>query len=138
MVDKKMPQENQELHQQELVMKLQQGYGQSREIEEQLNIIEEQLVQLEEFKRNLNDLDKTKENEILASLGKGVFIKSDIKDKKLYVDVGSNVFVRKSPIMAIETVDEQLKRLGEMKIQLSTQIESIHLDLQGIIGDIER
>lgn len=122
---------------QETIIKLQENYNKARELEETLNIIEQQLMELEQFKGHLKEINESKNNEILSSLGKGVFMKSEIKDKKLFVEVGSETFVRKTPDEAVETIEEQTKKLDEIKNELSSQINNLNRDMQGLMKKLE-
>ena len=74
---------------------------------------------------------------MLASLGKGVFIKSDIKDKKLFVDVGSGTLVRKTQKEAVNTVDEQINKLTAMKNELSMKLGVMNDDLQKLMQNVQ-
>lgn len=121
----------------ELIIKLQETHRQSQEIEEKFKVVEQQLDELQKFASSLEDLDKNSNKEILASLGKGVYIKSDIKDEKLFVDVGSGVLVRKSIEESRQVVEEQSKKLNEMKIQLVAENETIAENMRGLIEKVE-
>ena len=122
----------------ELISSLGQKYEYGKEIEEKLNLIEQQLSELEKFKSNLATLDESKEREFLASLGKGVFIKSEIMDKILFVDVGSGVLIKKTTTEAKEVVEDQMKKILEIRIELQKQIELINRELQNLIKEIEK
>ena len=121
----------------ELIIKLQETHQQSQEIEEKFKVVEQQLDELQKFASSLEDLDKNSNKEILASLGKGVYIKSDIKDEKLFVDVGSGVLVRKSIEESRQVVEEQSKKLNEIRIQLVVENETIAEKMQGLIEKVE-
>ena len=121
----------------ELIIKLQETHRQSQEIEEKFKVVEQQLDELQKFASSLEDLDKNSNKEILASLGKGVYIKSDIKDEKLFVDVGSGILVRKSIEESRQVVEEQSKKLNEMKIQLVAGNETIAEKMRGLIEKVE-
>ena len=121
----------------ELIIKLQETHRQSQEIEEKFKVVEQQLDELQKFASSLEDLDKNSNKEILASLGKGVYIKSDIKDEKLFVDVGSGILVRKSIEESRQVVEEQSKKLNEMKIQLVAENETIAEKMRGLIEKVE-
>ncbi len=122
----------------ELVARLYDFYQHSREAEEQLKIIEQQISELQRFEFSLEDLEKSKTKEILASIGKGVFIKSDIKEEKLFVDVGSGILIRKGMEEAKDIIREQNKRIGEMKIQLMMEKESVDREIANLVWKIER
>ena len=121
----------------ELIIKLQETHRQSQEIEEKFKVVEQQLDELQKFASSLEDLGKNSNKEILASLGKGVYIKSDIKDEKLFVDVGSGILVRKSIEESRQVVEEQSKKLNEMKIQLVAENETIAGKMGGLIEKVE-
>src|SRR3989344_8487600 len=121
----------------ELVAKLYELYQYSKESEEKLKIIEQQISELLRFEFSLEDLEKNKSREILASIGKGVFIKSDIKENKLFVDVGSGILIRKTGEETKEIIREQNKRIGEMKMQLIMEKESVDREIANLVGEIE-
>jgi prefoldin alpha subunit len=122
---------------QESLMEFERTYQQSREFEESLGIIEQQIIELESFKKQLDDLEKSEGDEILATLGKGVFLKSKVLDKKLFVDVGSGTIVRKTPKEAVDTIEDQVKKLTEMKNELSMKLNVMNSDLQGLMQKVE-
>jgi prefoldin alpha subunit len=122
---------------QEVVMKLERSYQQSREIEEKLGIVEQQVNELQMFETNLKELESIPNKEMLASLGKGVFVKADMKEKKLYVDVGSGVLIKKTPAEALVVVKDQMEKLGEMQAQLQGQYEVLSGELQALMRKAE-
>ena len=93
---------------------------------------------MQSFQIHIGEIDKNKEKEILAPLGKGVFIKSEIKDKKIFVDIGAGVLVRKSPKEAREVIEDQLKKLEEMRQEIHKHIESTNQELQSLVMGIEK
>ncbi len=123
---------------QELIQELQEKYAESQELEEKLNLIMQQVSELEEFGKSLKDLDENKENEILAGLGKGVFISAEIKNKELFVGVGSGIFVKKKPSEAREVIKGQVLGLMKMREDLSLKIENINQGLQELMQNLEK
>jgi prefoldin alpha subunit len=126
------------MEQEELMMELYKAQQQSKDLEEKMKMVEQQLTELQHFSFNLEELKNKKENEMLASLGKGVFIKTEIKDDKLFVDVGNGVFLRKTLDEANEVVADQIKKLSEMKLQLAEENESINVGVRKIVEDAEK
>src|SRR3989344_6886921 len=96
---------------------------QTQELEQYLEFIDSQINELELFKENLAVLSKSEEKEILSSLGKGVFLKGNMTEKKLFVEVGSGVVLRKTPKETQETISLQVKRLKELRIQGLSQLD---------------
>ena len=115
---------------QELLYRLGMMERQAKEVQEKLEIVEKQLTELQEFNVNLSSMQNSDEKEMFASLGKGVFMKTDIKDKDLFVDVGAGVIIKKTPEQTKTTIDQQIKGLIELKIQLTATVESFNAQLQ--------
>jgi prefoldin alpha subunit len=126
------------MEQQELMMELYRSQEQSKEIEEKMKIVEQQLTELQQFSNSLEELNENKSKEMLASLGKGVYIKSKVQEGKLFVDVGSGILLRKSITEAKEVVKDQVKKLGEMKIQLVSEGEALHDGIRKLVADAEK
>jgi prefoldin alpha subunit len=119
---------------QEIIMKLQEANIKSEQYSEQLNVISQQIKELDNFREVLEKLDKSDEKEILSSIGKGVFVKSEIKEKTFFVDVGAGVFVRKSLKDTGEVLENQIKRLHEMKFHLSNEMDVMNSEIEKIIN----
>jgi prefoldin alpha subunit len=111
---------------------------QSEEAERQLEFVEQQIKELGEFGESLKELDKKKEQEMLAPLGKGVYTKAKRKDEKLFVEVGAGIVVRKSPNEARKVIEGQLKKFVEAKVQLSSKLEAFALEFHHMLHEIER
>lgn len=121
---------------QEISFKLEELNRQSQEISERLKIVGQQLSELQNFERNLEELENSKETEVLASLGKGVFIKTDMKKEDLFVEVGSGILVKKSLEESKKIAKQQSKKLNEMKMQLSVQNASISEKMKSLLHEI--
>lgn len=111
---------------------------QANELEQNLQLVEAQVNQLEEFKKSLAFLEKSKDNEILSPIGRGVFIKSEIKDKeKLFVEVGSNIIVKKTPEETKKIIESQVSRLKQARVQIAAQLEITQEQLQGLLSELQ-
>jgi len=113
----------------ELVYKAQMLQRESEEVEGNLRLVEEQIGELDIFQKNLVELKESKGKEMIASVGKGVYIKGDVKDDKLFVEVGAGVVVRKTPDETRETVEGQAMRLKEVRIQLIGHLENLGMHI---------
>ena len=107
------------------MMELEELNRHSKDNEERLKIVEQQILELKSFESNLGELESNKNKEVLASLGKGVFIKADLKEEDLFVEVGSGILVKKSLGDSKKIAEHQIKKLLEMKNQLLSENESI-------------
>jgi len=122
---------------QAMIMELREKYSISNQLEEQFNLISQQVNELEDFGVHLSELDSSNENEILASLGKGVYIPSTIKEKELYVNVGSGIFVKKKPGEAKKVVEGQLKELAKAREELAERIEGLNEEMRELMQKLE-
>lgn len=110
--------------------------NQAQEMEQRLNMVVQQIMELQEAKSNLLFLRDSKEKETLSSLGKGIHMKTEIKDKKLFIEVGSGILVRKTPDQIVEVIDSQVKRLSEVRAQIEAQVSMYHQTLSRIIEQV--
>ena len=125
--------EEQELLNRAIMMK-----EQSEEVEKQLNFIVQQVNELDEFGKTLDEFEDNNEKEILASLGKGVFAKADRKEEKLFVEVGANVLVRKTPKEAKKIIYEQIKKFTEARVYLTAQLEAYKQEFTKMLNEVEK
>ena len=96
---------------------------------QQLEVLNEQLSELELSKDALEELKKTpKDNEILASIAPGIFIKANLKDNKnLIVNVGADVTMEKTIPQVIKMINQQKNSMeknlaqSDMLLQVLTQ-----------------
>jgi len=117
---------------------LQAKYGEAQEIEERVSLINQQINELEEFNRGLEELKKSKEDKILASLGKGVFLPASLTEKQLYLGVGAGIYVKKSLDETKEVVLGQVRKLIEMKGDLMERDNILGNEMQELIKKIEK
>lgn len=111
---------------------------QANELEQNLQLVEAQINQLEEFKKSLEFLIKSKDNEILASFGRGVYVKSTLKDKeKLFVEVGAGIMVKKTPEETKLIIESQISRLKQARMQIISQIEMTQEQLEEFLSEID-
>ena len=106
----------------------------ARQLEANLQMIETEIVELENFKITLKTIVDSKQTEMLSSLGKRVYIKTDIKDiDNLFVEVGAGVVVKKSPKDSLKIAEEQISKLNEARLQISHQLEAYQRELDSFI-----
>jgi len=122
---------------QEYLIKLSLFEQQANQYEEHLNLIEKEMIELAELKLSLDKLEKSREKEILAGLGKGIYIKTKLDKKELFVNIGSRVVVNKSFSEIRKIIDSQVGKLGEMKPKIHLEIEKIKRQLDRLVEDAE-
>lgn len=108
------------------------------ELEESLEIVDSQVWELENFKITLKSIIDSKEDEVLAPAGSRVYLKSTIKDKKsLFAEVGAGVVIKKTPEEILKTVEEQIMRLKEAKLNISSHLEELQEEMKKFIIEVE-
>lgn len=119
------------MEQQEILIKFSALQEEGKRIEEQIQIINQQIG---EFQVLMLSLDKIEEKgEILAGLGKGVYIKSEVKEKELFVNIGNGVVLKKSNSETKNIIEKQIMQLDEVKQHLLGEIEKINLQLKFLV-----
>ncbi|MAG02411.1 hypothetical protein CMI42_03670, partial [Candidatus Pacearchaeota archaeon] len=76
------------------IMKIQMMEQEVNQLNEQLKIVEQNVGEMNSLKDSLSEIEG--ENNMLANLGKKIYVPVEIKDKKLIVDIGNNVLIKKS------------------------------------------
>ncbi|MBU2496440.1 MAG: prefoldin subunit alpha [Nanoarchaeota archaeon] len=99
----------------------------NKKLEQYLQSVEQQMMAFHALKENVNEISKHK-GEILASVGPGVFIKSELKSKKVLVNVGEGIVIEKESKDAEKVIEKQVKKLEEAKEEIEKAI-SINFDL---------
>lgn len=111
---------------------------QSEQVEQQLNFVNEQIAEMEQFVEKLRVLAESDEEEILAPLGRGVYVKSKReKDERLFVEAGAGTVVRKTPKEAREIVQEQMRKFQEARIHLTGQLQGYAQEFSKMVGERE-
>lgn len=122
----------QEILQRALMMK-----QQSEEIEKQLQFVKEQIFELNAFAENLQELACNKEKEILAPLGKGVYIKSERKENEFFVEVGAGVVVKKSLEDTKKVIENQIDKFDKVKVHLLGQLDEFANQFRVMLSEVQ-
>jgi prefoldin, archaeal alpha subunit/eukaryotic subunit 5 len=110
----------------------------SNKMQEQMQAIKSQIEELEVLRLSLERIDQMKEKEILANLGSGIFIKSEIKDKELFVNIGNGIVIKKMPEETIKIINKQIDRLDELKVLILSEIEKLNSQLRDLIEEAQK
>ncbi len=111
---------------------------QVQETEQEKELIERELDELNAFSDNLESLSASKEKTLLSLLGKGVLVKTEIVDKKLFVNVGAGIMVRKTPEEIQKVISGQIERFNEVRMHLLSRIENLGTSLQNLLEDMQK
>jgi len=101
------------------------------QLEEQINTINNHKEDMEKIMTGLDEL--TEDSEILANLGKGIYVPAKIKSKNLFMEVGNKIFVEKSIPETKKVIEEEIKKLVGIKHEMNEKIKSIELEAQNIL-----
>ena len=118
---------------QEQLIQLQIIEQETNQLEQQLQLIEQHLVEMQQLKTGLDELEQTDKKEILANIGKGIYIPAEIKSKDLIVEVGNKNFVKKSIPEAKKIIEEQIKKLNSVKQQIVEKVDELQGQMNGLI-----
>ncbi len=126
--------EQQQQTQQELMFKLQMFEQQAQQIQQQLQAVEQAMVEMKSLNLGLDELKGSKGKEIMASIGRGIFVKAKLLSEELTVDVGGNNFVKKSIPDTKKLIEGQIKKLEDVKKDLDGNLEGLGKELEGVMG----
>jgi len=124
---------NEENNQQELIMKFGMFEQQLRQIQENIHIVDQNINELASLRLNLDNLKSKEGEEILAQVGRGIFIKSKILSEDLIVDIGGKNYVKKTIEETKEIIGNQLEKLEKVKGELMSMIEGINQEINEMI-----
>src|SRR3989344_91452 len=113
----------------------------NQKLEQQMQMIEQQFSNLRALKENLGEIESHK-GDFLASLGSGVFLRSELKEnKKVLINVGSGVVIKKSCEDAREILDRQVDKIEAVKQEVEKMVERnfdimirLESDIRGIVA----
>ena len=114
-----------EENQQELIFKLSMYEQQIQQLQQQLQAIDQGIFEMHGLDNGLNELIGSVNKEILAPIGRGVFVKTKLLSEDLTVDIGNKTFVKKSIPEAQELIREQIEKLNDVKKELEYNLEKI-------------
>ena len=121
---------------QELTIKFQMLEQQIMMIQQQLQAVEKAIVDITEINFGLDEIKEGKE--ILAQIGKGIFIPAKISSNELTVDVGDKKFVKKSIKDTKGLIGGQINKLGEVREQLNSELEKINKEITDVMMEYQK
>ena len=118
---------------QEQLIQLQVIEQEAQQLEQQSQLVQQSLVEMQNLSSSLDELEKTDKKEILASIGRGIYIPAEIKDKTLSVEVGNKIFVKKSISETKKIIEEQINKLDEARQQIEDKIEELRYEVNQVM-----
>jgi len=123
---------------QEHIIQFQMMEQEVNQLNEQLQLIEKNISEMQELAESLEEIKKSESTEILANLGKRIYIPVEIKEKKLLVDVGKGSFIKKSIPETKTVIEDQIKRLIEGRDQVIKRLEDIQEEMKRLFESVEK
>lgn len=120
-----------------LIQQAAHAHQQAEQIEQQVNFVDSQISELGAFQKNLLSLESSNEEDILASMGRGVFAKAKLSSRELLVEVGAGIIVKKMPSEISSLIESQIKSLQESRIFLLQQLNEQTRKLQQFMHQLE-
>ncbi len=118
-----------EKSQQELMMKFQMFEQQIEHLNQQMEAVEQGIMEMNSLGISLDEIKGKKGKEILAPIGRGIFVNAKLESEELLVDVGEKTFVKKSVEETKEIIESQVKKLEEVKEELTNELKKIDKEL---------
>jgi len=128
----------QAMAQEELLFQLSMLEQQSQQLSQQLENVNSQIGEMEALKLSLEKLEKGKDKEMLANLGRGIFLRTKQDDDKVFVNVGSRTLVKKSFSEAVEIIDKQVPELKEIRHILQEQALQVSKEVDKIVREANK
>ena len=110
---------------------------QMRQMQQQLQMIEQAIMDMQIIDSGLDDIIGGKDKEILAQIGKGIFVKTKLLSEELTVDIGERNFVKKSVPETKEMIKEQIKKLEDVKKELENNQEQMAKEFEMVMASGE-
>lgn len=127
------------MEQQEYLLRLSMIEQEARMLEEKFGIIEQQIAEMGAIKASLLELDEKKEgDEVLTNLGKGIFLKTSIKSKDLFLNVGKGAIVKKTIGETVGILNEQVEKLTAGRAEVAGKIEEMQAEMNGLVEEAQK
>ncbi|MCK5149978.1 prefoldin subunit alpha [Candidatus Pacearchaeota archaeon] len=125
-------------NQQELMFKLSMYEQQIQQLQQQLQAIEQGIVEMKSLNLGLDELNGAEGKEVMAPIGRGIFAKTKLLSENLVVDIGGGNLVKKSIADTKKIIDEQVKKLEDIKEEMNINLEKLSGELMKMIGEAEK
>jgi len=112
---------------QELYVNLQLLTNAIKQLQRQIQMLEEQFMNMQVVKSSLDELAEVKVNSpILVPVADGIFCKATLQDnKELLMNIGGSIAVKKGIPDAKEYIDERLEELKKNREEMTGQLASV-------------
>ncbi len=131
-----MEQPNQ--RQQEVIFKLQMFEQHMNQVQQQLQAVEQAIEDLNSLNEGIKGLKGKKDTEILAQIGRGIFVKAKLISEELIVDIGNKNLVTKKIGDTNKLISEQMEKLGIAKNELNKNMIHLNSEMENLMGEFQK
>ena len=124
--------------QQEILYKLNLYEQYLNQIRQQFQAVEEGVIELKSLNLGLDDLKNFGGKEILAPIGRGIFVKAELISKDLIVDLGNKNIVKKSVPETKKIINDQIKKLDTLKEELDEKMREIEEEATKFLMEMQK
>jgi prefoldin alpha subunit len=110
---------------QEQIIQMQALEQEADALNQQMQLIEKNLAEIKELGLSLEEIGKKENKEILANIGKKIYLPVEIKDNNLFVEIGKGNFVKKTCSEAKEIIEEQIKKLIVGREEITARLDEL-------------
>ena len=112
---------------QELYINLQLLTNAIKQLQRQIQMLEERFVEMQVVKSSLDELGEVKVgSSILVPISDGIFCKASLQDnKELLMNIGGSIVVKKGIPDAKEYIDERIEELKKNREEMSGQLNTV-------------
>ena len=125
------------INDQEVIYKLSLLEQRVQEISQQLEAVKNGISELNELEKGLSEITGAKGKEILAQIGRGIFVRAKVLSEDLIVDIGEKNFVKKNVSGTKDTIKEQIKKLESVQEELEMNLERTKTEFSEIVNKYE-
>ncbi len=131
---------NNESQIQEKYIELQLLEQKMQQIQQQSILIEQKILELTSLEESLDEVKNLKKGQVILSpLGSGIFLKSEVEDsEELFVNVGSNVVVKKNVSKTKELINKQIQDLKEFNNDLEKELQKASVEGKELQLELQR
>jgi len=125
------------MEQQEIVFRLSMMEQQMQQLQQQLQAVEDGINELESLDKGLDEIHGSTGKEILAQIGKGIYVKAKIASEELTVNVGENSFVNRDIKGTKKLIEGQISKLKDVEAELKGSFEVTNREFMRMIQDYQ-
>ena len=126
------------MEEQELMLKLGMYEQQIRQLQQQFQAVDEGITELTSIDFGLDEIKGSTGKEILVQIGRGIFVKAEIRSEDLIVNIGNKNLVKKDVPETKRILREQIVKLESVKKELAEKMDEIQEEAKNMILEAQK